>query len=197
MFQHFTTQYDVKRICLERQVLNINGLSIYIVYLIRSIACFFRQIATFYVRVEKMLYHRAFISLRTTNINEALEGKVGQHIHNVIRENITVRQAFFTMPHAETVDWLMGKINTLTNSLPESNVEPVPGFLCVIVHKAGIHPSVDRDLESFMYSTMKRSKMGPFPMHEQGKDRPKIAIQQKAGQEREQKRQKRHVFSRE
>ena len=40
MFQHFTTQYDVKRICLKRQVLNIYGLSIYIVYLIRSIACF-------------------------------------------------------------------------------------------------------------------------------------------------------------
>ena len=77
MFQHFTAQYDVKRISLKRKVLNIYGLSIYIVYLIRSIACFLGQITTFYVRVEKMPYHRAFIAFRTAQINEAFETKVG------------------------------------------------------------------------------------------------------------------------
>ncbi len=40
MFQHFATQYDVKGICFKGQVLNINGLSINTVDLIRSIACF-------------------------------------------------------------------------------------------------------------------------------------------------------------
>lgn len=77
MFQHFTAQYDVKGICFKRQILNIYGLGIYAVDLIGSVACFLRQITTFYVRVEKVLCHRAFISLRSTNIDEAVEAEVG------------------------------------------------------------------------------------------------------------------------
>ena len=109
------------------------------VYLIGSLTRFLRQITTHNVCIEKMSYHRSFISFRTANINEVIEVEMGQHFHNVISDCIPVQQIFFTMSHTETIYRLMGKINSMAVSLPKTIVEPFPGFLCVLVHETGLH----------------------------------------------------------